>query len=1420
MSTVRKANGLTSSKKRSLGDPLERSYRQKVKAIRGLTARQASAKDLDLCAKWMYVFSRATKEEGQARDYLLEQMLRQLRESGHLSLPFCNLANCNLELRLLLDEEGRQRLHRSCPPQVVAPKPSSSSLARRRIQAGPFEWRRRVQHLDLLENQYWREEQEMWNLELPSEDCPRPKPPPILVKPKKVAKTLGIQVDVQELSPRAERDLCERERKQREILKRRERDRVERQLREQKRQRHQALLAEQQKQDRQRLEKARQQRDRRVREQQLKVKERRDYERCLLLKKREEQRLQEPRSLAQRRPYSPSSEDVELVQAVGQHLQKDLNQEPKRIPEFRQRSESAMTLPADSEGTKSSRRDQQLHLRAENIKRKVLAYERLKEYHRKRAWAERERQLRKRELKEPGVEIEALQVKNPEEAQSLARSVMEALESKMFVQKDSKKKMYTDGKEDVERTSELDHKRLQELHGREDLERNNLEKQETIDRKERNKCQRKRHQDTKYKKESKAETYQKEDFVKNSEGEIKTHKNCQNREGIGQEVFDRKREQELRALEDRREREEIERKVIERLESKRKEREDFEPKRQQELRSLKERQEREEFERKELEKRLEKDRKEKEDLERKREQDLKRVREWEEFERKVLEKLENERKGREDFERRAWEDRQREERTIEELKASLKEVKEREIRRAEEQERIAREKRELERREREECERMAKEEELLRERRLLEKLKRKKSEREELERKAREEDLKREQILRRWLEMQEEEEKREAKEREEQQERLVEECGKRIQETEAERKVKEDLDRSKGEALLKERQEQERSKLEEKRLRKIAEENIVIEEEEEQVLREKLSREQKDWDHRIEHLRQSREKGIQVESETWEAAWKLKKHLERRLDLNRNDEIRQSKSVVTKSRSQVKSDKDMEPRKIKGKSKSHTQNVLFENPPADMKNPGSARKDVLNRVHKLEKKNSMFNEEIQVPEELRLDAGQLSEQSHLTRAPQRRSLTKVHTVNPEQTPKEACDEDWNNRQRGTQKPGGSSSHEYFDPGSLKSRSERWARFMGSEEKSESEDLPRQRRHPGSSSSAENHRISEPRYSLVGRYCPHKKSYTVEQQNVPPSPYGNPEQREAYGSYVRNRVAEWRKMLGPISSSGDEELGEERLRGGGLAGDVGLTYCTRTGKKRYPQIKQPDPSGDQFGLKENRVQQRRVFRELLTQARTSDYHPDILDAENCLLEKKLSEGKDKATNHYVQESILLVARRLINMFQGYEAYASSEEDNESQGSEAIEQIYLQEIESRMKLPRPIFKTLMEVLFLSKEHFMTHLVEKISTLDAEIAVHLQKICKRVFCRQGAEILRRNAEQLMAQERHLQSRHLAEMCRDSEEETLRQWRRLPRNSLLVIRSLFHDYCDMRDALPRVTLETIERLYGEWKARRFTVD
>ncbi|XP_016981355.2 trichohyalin [Drosophila rhopaloa] len=1125
-------------------------------------------------------------------------------------------------MRDRLDRSYRQK-RQSSPPQLVAPKPSSSSLARRRSKTSPFEWRKRVKHLDYLEDQYRREEQEMWSLEFPSEECPKLEPPPIICKPKNRAKTVGVQVDVPVLSPRAKRDLCGRERKQREILERRERERVEKLIREQERDRQRTLLAKQLQLDRQRLEKARQLRDRRLREQQQKVKERRDYERYLMFKKREEQRLRDQRWRARRRPSTPSSQNVEVVEEVGTDLGEDL----------RHMSRTAMTVPADSEDTQSTRREQQLHLRAENVRHKVLAYEQLKEFHRERARSGRYRQLRMRETPE---------------------------EKAKKQEKEEKKQRYQENKK---------------------------------------------------------------------------------------------------------------------------------------------------------------------------------------LERKHSEKLKSELEEMKDFQRKACE---QEEIKIERLKMKLNEVRERERRRNEEMKLISQRTKELEKREREECERIAKEEKFQREKGLLEKLKRNRSEKDELEKKAREEDLKREQFLKQWLQMQDKE-REEREEREERQKRVIPEGEMKTQNTvdmgdQANELRKEELDLMERENLLKERQGM--TKLEEVKAR----------------------------DQRLQKIRQIRERELQVEFETREVAKQLKEQLERQLELHTNREMGQKpleetafpkledleteeKILVTESQNfedkaphgtQISEDRT---KSIESETKRKSQPNDMEKYPGDMNTQhGSSSKDILSASHTKvqqfcqqaepqaegnQERDGKLNDQVlerrQVLEELRLEAGKLADQHSLARRCRRKESFEIQDENiknavTEPYPsEEVVDENWScmltqdkqtadkTRQPKIQRL--SSSREYFQPGSPQTRSERWSRFIGSERESESEDLGGRGRNRVSSSSGENDAQKAPRYSLVGSYCPSKKIYTVEAQNIQPTPYGNTEQQEAYGSYVRNRVANWRKSLRPNSYSTDEEeIVERRERNGGKSYNVGLTFCTQTGKKRYPQNKQR-----QFKQREGQVQQRRVFGQLLTEARSSDYHQEILNGENCLLQQKLSEGQTKATNNYVQEALLQAACRIISLLKNDQAFASSEEEFETPEDGLPEQIHRQETESKIKLPRPIFKTLMEPLL---PLTLPHLFEKFVMLDNELEAHLRKLSIRVFGGQGGKDMRREVERMMDQQRQVQSIHLAKMCRDSEEQTLRQWRRLARNSLLGLNNIFKDYCDMRDALPCVTLQTIERLYSEWKVRRFTVD
>ncbi|EDW97760.1 trichohyalin [Drosophila yakuba] len=1379
---------------------LEDSYRQNARIMRRLTSRQATAMDLNLCAKWMNVFRRATKEERRAKDYLVELILRQLRETGHLSLPFTNLANCSLDLRLLLDEEGRQRLRRISPRQVLAPMPSSSSMNRRRLKSSSFEWRRRMRHLDQLEDRYWREEQEVWSLQQPSAKCLKPKPLATVSRQRKRVKTIGVQADVPLLTPRAERDLCERERKQREILKRRERDLAQRQLREQERERQRTLLAKEQMLEKQRLEKARQLRDRRLREQQIKVKERRDHERHLLLKKRNEQRLQEERSWAKRRPSSPSSQFVEIQQGASLEPKPDDRHETSHL------FQNTKSVPVDSDTTQSARRMQQLHLREENIRRKVLAYEQLKKYHRERAQVERlrldgnaEQNKESRNLQMHVTERKNLKQKNVEKerkefqenskiigfSQRQEREDFERRNAPIIAESDHKEELCRKrqletserkgndqidrqddkNREEIERKREQEAKIIKERQEREEFERKVLQKLEN-ERRERKEFERNRQEELRILKErQEKEEFERKELEKKLKADLKQ-----------KEELERQREDKLEKLPDK----EFERKFFEKLEADRKIREEFERQRREELKNLSERQEKEEFERKELEKKLEAEQKQKEEIQKLREEDLKCLKSLqsrEVFERQVLEKLEAERKEREAFERKTCEEREREEKTIEDLKKKFQDLQERDAEWNEQQL-----KRALDTKEQEDCERIAKEEERLEER-LLEKLKRSKVEREARERKKCEDDLEREKLLRKWLQKQAQKEDKEREEREKRERKIKESItkdGNRRREREgAEGNNREALDR-----LPSERQEKKKVEKESQKSFVWKARNGGKQDEEELDRRYPVSpnQEEIERDIRIQEISQSGETELMMKCEARKVAKRLQGHLISRLGDHRagvghmGDEKNLKK--VTSER----------------KSKIWTENGSVENAPGDMLKPGLTGKDVTNvnrnsqqlegdryenakvRLKKLEERNSRIiqqvQEKFQVLEKLRLEAGELEAQY---------PFSKRYKLQSSKT------------------------------GSSKTRSARCA-----QEESGAEHFPSQGRNGVIRSSSDSDAIPEPCFTLVGTYCPLKKTYTVERQSAPPIPYQDSAQREAFGSYVRNQVVDWPP---PSSYSTDATApSEERAPSEDKSSGIGLTYCTRTGKKRFPQIKQSEVNQDSCGLKEDPLQQRRVFGQLLSQARAFDCSPEILGAENFLLEKKLAEAKNK----YLQESVLRVSRYVIRLFQNDGFIESFEEENASLEKEELEQIYLQEIDSKLLFPKPIFRTLMSTLLTSNESISPNVSEKILNFEVELKSHLKKLFIRDFARRGVGALRRKAKHLMNQQSQLQSRRLAEICRNSEEQTSELWRRLSRSSdsLRGIRNLFRDCCDLRDPISCVALQSIERLYKEWKDQRFGVD
>ncbi|XP_033165938.1 trichohyalin [Drosophila mauritiana] len=1431
MTNARKEDEIKRDKRKRLDDLLGRSYRQKVRIIRGLTVRQASDADLDLCAKWLNVFRRATKEERWAKDYLVELILRQLQKTGHLSLPFTNLANCRLDLRLLLDDEGRQRLRRFSSRQVVAPKPSSNSMAMRVLKSSSFEWRRRLRHLDHLEDQFRREEQEVWSQQqpparglVPEPPAPPPPPPPTtrkVCRSRKRVKTIGVQAGVPVITPRAERDLCERDQKQREILKRRERDRVQRQLREQDRKRQRTLLAEQQRLDRQSLEKARQVRDRRLREQQQKVKEQRDHERHLLLKRREEQRL-----WSQRRPTTPSSQDVEIQQRASLEPQKNARHDHEHDPRYL--PQTAMTVPVDSDSTQSARRIQQLHLRAENIRRKLLAYEELKKYHRERATAERERLDRKeypdtetdsrkqKHEKSRNPQINVTERKRLNQKAQIERETDQREESKEKRENNRNRIRKRQESEEFEQkegpiTAESDHK--EEFCGRRQVDEREKDKIDRRNQKNMEKLERERQREAKILKERQereefernilekfeAEQRKREEFDRNRQEELLILKERQEKEEFERRELekkleaDRKQKEELERLQEEELRlrdKEFEKKILEKLEADRKIREEFERQRQEELKNLRERQEKEESERKELEKKLEAKQKQMEDLKKLREEDLKCLKSLQ-----SKEALEAERKEREAFERKTCKECEREKKKIEELERKSKDLQEGDVNG------------ELDKREQEEYERFAREEESNEEKRLLENLRRSKEEIEARERKIIEDDLQREQILRKWLQKQEQKENREREEREKRERKIKEgitaESNKRREREQAERKHREKLDR-----LERERQEIKRPN--KKRPKKVQVDGHNADgkgDEEELVTRrcpESPNQEEIYRDLRMQEITLSEKTELKLQCEARKVAKRLQRHLLGSLGVH-GERVRHL-------------GKENDPQRVASerKAKSQTDNWSVENPPADMTKMGLSGNDVSNvrrsgqqldrdryenanvRLKKVQERNSTFFEEVkekfQELDKLRLKAGELEAQN---------PLNKRFEIRPSKARPSKKD---------AQKPI-SSSQEYFQPGSLHRLSERWC-----DEEPGAEDPATQGRNGAILSSSESDTVPEPRYSLEGKYCPFLKTYAVETQNAQFIPHEESAQGGAYGAHVPNQVDDWRKTPPSSYSTEEAEPGEERARGGGNPSGIRMTYCTRTGKKRFPQIKQSEIGHDSSGLKEDRVQQRRVFGQLLKQARSFDCSPEILRAENRLLEKKLARAKNK----YLKWSVLRMSKYLISVFQNDEAIESSEEENESLESGELEQIYVQETDSNMLVPRPIFKTLIFTLVTSNESISPHLADKITELEDELKAHLKKISRRAFAQRGAGALKRKAKYLMDQQRQLQSRQLSEVCRNSEEQTSRMWGQLASSSdsLRGIRYLFRDCCDLRDPFLCVALQNIERLYKEWKDQRFDED
>ncbi|XP_020799416.1 uncharacterized protein LOC110177171 [Drosophila serrata] len=198
------------NKKETTGEEhLERSCRLKMDIIRGLVSGQNRSKDRILCENWFNFLSLSAKHEARARDCVLDQMVRQLQQIGHLSHPFTTPGICGTDLQQLLDEKGRQRLFRLSNQERVASKPSRGK------RASPFVWRQKIQHLDTLEEHYRREEQELWHNEVSVRSLP---------KLYTGIKEVGIQVGLPMPIPRDNRGLLDRAPKKQQPKEQRDRE--------------------------------------------------------------------------------------------------------------------------------------------------------------------------------------------------------------------------------------------------------------------------------------------------------------------------------------------------------------------------------------------------------------------------------------------------------------------------------------------------------------------------------------------------------------------------------------------------------------------------------------------------------------------------------------------------------------------------------------------------------------------------------------------------------------------------------------------------------------------------------------------------------------------------------------------------------------------------------------------------------------------------------------------------------------------------------------------------------------------------------------------------------------------------------------------------------------------------------------------
>lgn len=90
------------------GDTLDQLYKEQLQMLRELVFKQSRTEDIELCRKWLKIFSKTSKGEKMARNCLCSLMQQQLQEQGTLGEPFTNLQNCNRDLERVLHELDKQ----------------------------------------------------------------------------------------------------------------------------------------------------------------------------------------------------------------------------------------------------------------------------------------------------------------------------------------------------------------------------------------------------------------------------------------------------------------------------------------------------------------------------------------------------------------------------------------------------------------------------------------------------------------------------------------------------------------------------------------------------------------------------------------------------------------------------------------------------------------------------------------------------------------------------------------------------------------------------------------------------------------------------------------------------------------------------------------------------------------------------------------------------------------------------------------------------------------------------------------------------------------------------------------------------------------------------------------------------------------